>query len=127
TDDKDRPVEECRLEDVIVYVDPFEQFLAEKATREGKETVREEVRRAGGTEDDRVTWTARKIRGDGVVERESEGGGGVGKYLHAAATVGSAGGVKATEEEIVGGWEEAEMPPKKKIKGGGGFGNFDAW
>ncbi|KAK4988249.1 cyclophilin peptidyl-prolyl cis-trans isomerase Cyp8 [Elasticomyces elasticus] len=127
TDDKDRPVEECRLEDVIVYVDPFEQFLAEKATREGKETVREEVRRAGGTEDDRVTWTGRKIRGDGVVERESEGGGGVGKYLHAAATVGSAGGVKATEEEIVGGWEEAEMPPKKKIKGGGGFGNFDAW
>ncbi|KAJ9638904.1 cyclophilin peptidyl-prolyl cis-trans isomerase Cyp8 [Coniosporium tulheliwenetii] len=123
TDEKDRPTEECVLEDVVVFVDPFEEFLKQRSETEAKEKEKEEVIRQGGTEDDRTTWTGKRVRGDGTVEQGS-GGGGVGKYLKAAmAEQGQAG-----EDEIVGEWEESAVqePAKKKAKAGG-FGNFDSW
>ena len=80
------------------------------------------MRREGGAEDERTTWTGKRIRADGKVD-ESSGGGGVGKYLRKAAEQ-----APEAEDEIVGEWEEsaAPEPPSKKRKGGG-FGNFDAW
>jgi len=123
TDDKDRPLEDVLLEDVVVYVDPFEEFLKERSDTERKEAEMAEVKRQGGTEDDRTTWTGKRVRPDGKVV--DEGGGGVGKYLK--ATMARGGGVNGGGEgDIVGDWDEAEEPAQKKSRLGG-FGNFDSW
>lgn len=123
TDEKDRPLEDCVLDDVVVYLDPFEEFAKQRAENEDKEREKAEVVRLGGTEDDRTTWTGKRIRGDGkVVERD--GAGAVGKYLKAAASAPAA--AVDDGDEIVGEWDEPEEPVKKKAKAGG-FGNFDAW
>lgn len=123
-DDKDRPTEKCEIEGLVVYVDPFEEFMKQRAETEAAEVRKEEIRREGGTEDDRTTWTGKRIRADGKVGVGGEGVGvGVGKYLKQAAQQGD-------EDEIVGDWDEPEMslpPAKKAKKGGGGFGNFDGW
>ena len=123
TDEKDRPIQECVLEDVVVYVDPFEEFLKQRSENEAKELRKVEVQRQGGEEDDRTTWTGKRVRANGKVVEDS-GDSGVGKYLKAAA----ARQRVADEDEIVGEWEEPEPPSKKAKKGGGGgFGNFDSW
>ncbi|KAG7290271.1 Peptidyl-prolyl cis-trans isomerase-like 2 [Staphylotrichum longicolle] len=124
-----RPLDEIRIERVVVLIDPFDEFLKEKKEKEAAGKVQEEVRRAGGTEDDRTTWTGKRIRADGVVEEGDEKGAkGVGKYLKAASAAAAAGtkpgeGGEAKEEEVVETWEE---PVRKKVKTGG-FGNFDSW
>lgn len=122
-DDKDRPIEKCEIEDVVVYVDPFEEFMKQRSEEEAAETRKEEVRRQGGTEDDRTTWTGKRIRADGKMEGSEEGIG-VGKYLKQAAAQ------RGDEGEIVGDWDEPEisLPQAKKAKKGpGGFGNFEGW
>jgi len=116
-DEGKRPLEEIRMEEVVVFVDPFEEFLKAKAERDGREMVEEEIRRAGGREDDRTTWTGKRVRRDGVVEGEV-GATGVGRYLDGNG--GSGEGLVLEE------WEREE-PVKKKMKGGGGYGNFDSW
>ena len=119
-DDKDRPTSRCEIEDIVVYVDPFEEFLKKRSEQEATEARKDEIKRQGGTEDDRTTWSGKRIRADGKVE----GGGevaGVGKYLKAAAQQQQ----MQDEDEIVGDWDEPEPPPMKKAKKGGGFGNFD--
>jgi peptidyl-prolyl cis-trans isomerase-like 2 len=120
-DDKKRPVEDCIIEDVVVYVDPFDEFLKQRSEKEAEEARQEQLKREGGAEDERTTWTGKRIRADGQVDT-SAGGEGVGKYLKAAP---DAGGV-SPEGEIVGEWDESG-PPTKKAKSGGGFGNFDNW
>jgi peptidyl-prolyl cis-trans isomerase-like 2 len=120
-DDKSRPMEECRIDDVVVYVDPFEEFLKQRSEKEAEEARQEQLKREGGAEDDRTTWTGKRIRADGKVDAD-EGGAGVGKYLKAVADDGNG----VVEDEIVGEWDEPE-PPSKKAKKGGGFGNFDNW
>lgn len=119
-DEGKRPLEEVKMEDVLVFVDPFEEFLKSKAQMDEKEKVEEAIRKAGGREDDRTTWTGKRIWPDGGV---GEDGGvvGVGKYLGA-----SNGGTVSTGE-VMEEWEREEEPVKKKVKGGGGFGNFDSW
>ncbi|KAL9104866.1 MAG: hypothetical protein Q9163_000252 [Psora crenata] len=110
-----RPLEDVVMEEVNIFVDPFEEFLREQGEREERERVREEVRRAGGTDDEKVTWTGKRIRtGDhGVVVSD------VGKYLE-----NEAGG----KGEVVDDWgETVQEHVKKKAKSGGGFGNFDSW
>lgn len=121
TDDKDRPTESCSITEVVVYVDPFEEFLKQRSEKEAEEARKEALRKEGGAEDDRTTWTGKRIRADGKVEQEG-GGGGVGKYLKAQAAKGA-----PDEDEIVGEWEEPEPEPPSKKRKGGGFGNFDAW
>ncbi|EKG20652.1 Peptidyl-prolyl cis-trans isomerase cyclophilin-type [Macrophomina phaseolina MS6] len=123
TDSKDRPDPPVILEDVVVFVDPFEEFQKQKAEKDAKEREQEEIKKAGGTEDDKTTWTGKRIRGDGTVESGSSAGG-VGKYLQAALA--EQRGNAAEEDEIVGEWDEPEEPVKKKFKAGG-FGNFDSW
>lgn len=122
-DDKDRPTEQCQIDDVVVYVDPFEEFMKQRSDKEAAEARKEESRREGGAEDDRTTWTGKRIRADGKVEKIEEGSG-VGKYLKQAAAQGP-------DDEIVGDWGDGEpeiiFPPPKKAKKGGGLGNFDAW
>ena len=118
-----RPTEPITITDIIIFVDPFEEFLKERKEKEDAEREKEEVKRRGGTEDEKMTWTGKRIRHDGTVEGAggSEGSDGVGKYLKGA----NAGGDK---DEIVGQWDEPlEEPVKKKSKVGAGFGNFDSW
>jgi peptidyl-prolyl cis-trans isomerase-like protein 2 len=119
-----RPLEEIVIRDVVVLIDPFEEFLKEKKEKEEEGRIKEERKRAGGDEDDRTTWTGKRIRADGVVV-EDEKARAVGKYLK-----GWVGKQQHGEEEEGGGegevvetWEE---PVRKKVKMGG-FGNFDSW
>ena len=127
TDDKDRPAEECVLRDVVVFVDPFEEFDKERADKEKQEMRQEEVRRQGGAEDERTTWTGKRLREDGTVEGGRGGGGGVGQYLQAALAERAAKSYDTEEvvEEVVD-WDQPMEPVKKKMKNGG-FGNFDNW
>lgn len=117
-----RPLEEVRMEKVSVFVDPFEVFLKERGEREERERQESEVRRNGGREEERVTWTGKRVRG---VEDGGRGEGvGVGKYL----THGHGEGGGGVQGEAFAEWEaEASPVAKKKFKGGGGFGNFEGW
>lgn len=116
-----RPKGEVRISEAKVLVDSFEEFLREE---EGKERVareKEEVEKRGGREDERVSWTGKRVRGDGRVD-EGDAGGGVGKYLKMGAEGGGGGRGKMEE------WEgDGEEEPRKKVKVAGGFGNFDSW
>ncbi len=67
-DEKNRPkAPGVRIKDVNVLVDPFERFLddMERKGRAEEEEVR--VRMMGGREDERVTWTGKRVRLDGWV------------------------------------------------------------
>lgn len=119
-DESDRPVEDIIIQDVVVFVDPFEEFKKNRTEAEQKEKEKEEIQRQGGTEDDRTTWTGKRVRADGTVERSEAGG--VGKYLKAAAAEGG----KPAANSGLDNWQEAEAPVKKKVKSGG-FGDFSAW
>ena len=115
----DVPLEDIVIRDVVVFVDPFEEFLKKRRESE-EEEMREKEKKRVGTEEDRVTWTGKRIRDDGLVEGSGETAK-VGKYL----------GELPKEDEIVEVVEDEEFtyqePTKKKARRGGGFGNFDAW
>ncbi|KAL1593352.1 cyclophilin peptidyl-prolyl cis-trans isomerase Cyp8 [Paraconiothyrium brasiliense] len=120
TGEKDRPEEDIEILDVVVFVDPFEEWAKERKEKEQKEIDAEEIRKQGGTADDKTTWTGKRIRTDGKVD-ESSGEVGIGKYLKAARQE------IPEEDEIVGFVDEDEPPPPKKKARTGGFRNFDAW
>ena len=113
-----RPLEPVTVEELSVFVDPFEEFLKEQGEREEDEKTKEQIRKAGGTEDERVTWTGKRTRnGDDDIQVPT-----VGKYLANPA---------GQREEVLEEWEEAIQEPTKKkargVGGGAGFGNFDTW
>ncbi|KAH0544340.1 Peptidyl-prolyl cis-trans isomerase cyp8 [Glutinoglossum americanum] len=123
--DGDRPIEAIRIIDVVIFIDPFEEFLKKRKEVEEGEREREILRGEGGAEDERVSWTGKRVRdaGGGVAERRGESAG-VGKYLKAGGSGKGDGGGEVVVEE----WEGlGEEPVKKKARGNGGFGNFDAW
>jgi len=122
--EKDKPVDDIEILNVAVFVDPFEEWQKERKEKENKDLEAEEIKRQGGTVDDKTTWTGKRIRADGTVESSSGEGLGVGKYLQAAKQEMAS----KDEDEIVGYVDEEEdvAPVKKKAKTGG-FGNFDAW
>ncbi|KAK4232161.1 hypothetical protein QBC38DRAFT_146853 [Podospora fimiseda] len=115
-----RPLKEILIQDILVVVDPFEEFMKEKKEKDEEEKIKEEIRRQGGTEDDKVTWTGKRIRTAGDGGEDKGGDLGVGKYLKNAVSNGNEG--QGVVEDII----EPE-PPKKKVRMGGGFGNFDGW
>ena len=126
SDSDNRPLEDIEMKDVVIFVDPFEEFQKAKREKDTVEKEKEEIARQGGTEDDRTTWTGKRIRADGTVDSSVEDGAeGVGKYLKTATATND--GVD-DEDEILETWDEEipEEPVKKKIKSGG-FGNFDSW
>ena len=115
TDGSDRPLNKIVIRNIVVYLDPFEEFLGKRKEEEKREAEKEAVRRAGGTEDERTTWTGKRLRGAGGGDDEEAPG--VGKYLK---------GLPKEDEvldEEISAWEG---PAKKKVKAGG-FGNFDNW
>lgn len=118
-DDGNRPVRDIVIDDIVVYVDPFEEFQKTWKETERSEKEKEEILKQGGTDDDKTTWTGKRIRGDGTIE--SSGKDSVGKYL-AAATANNDSSIDNTATDADT-WAE---PARKKVKSGG-FGNFDNW
>ncbi|OLN81552.1 Peptidyl-prolyl cis-trans isomerase-like 2 [Colletotrichum chlorophyti] len=116
TDGSDRPLNKIVMKDVVVYLDPFAEFLKEKGETERIENAKQAIAMSGGTEDDKTTWTGKRIRADGTVDSESAGAG-VGKYLKSH---------KNNETPVEAGLDAWEEPARKKVKSGG-FGNFDSW
>lgn len=138
TETEKRPVEDIVMNEVVVFVNPFEEFLKEKAEREARERESEEIARNGGVEDDRTTWTGKRLRGDEGSDANGGNGGnanGVGKYLAKAkeSIKADTTAVAMTTEEWEVSAEQQQLgeqePAKKKSKmmGNGGFGNFDNW
>ncbi|KAL2418745.1 Peptidyl-prolyl cis-trans isomerase-like 2 [Exophiala dermatitidis] len=120
-DSNDRPTTEIKIVEAVVLIDPFEEFWKKKNEAEQTEKKKEQRQ-----DEDRTTWTGKRIRADGTVESGTSGDG-VGKYLKAALANTSQKPEQA-EDEIVEFIDEPEEPVRKKAKsGGGGFGNFDSW
>ncbi|KAF0323248.1 Peptidyl-prolyl cis-trans isomerase-like 2 [Colletotrichum sp. SAR11_59] len=117
TDGSDRPLNKIVMKEIVVYLDPFEEFLKEKSNIEELEKAKQAIELNGGTEDDKTTWTGKRIKADGTVET-GNGGATVGKYLKTQKS-----GSKRIDAEDLDTWEE---PSRKKMKSGG-FGNFDNW
>lgn len=121
-DDSNRPLNKIYIKDIVVFVNPFEEFQKQKREQERRLEEQEEIRRQGGTEDDKTTWTGKRIRKDGTVEspdsRQS-----VGKYLKAAPEVQDSSLELQKSTSDMDAWEG---PVRKKAKFGG-FGNFDNW
>ena len=119
----DRPVNDIVIKDVVVYVDPFQEFLAEKQKTDKEDAKKAEIQRQGGADDDKFTWTGKRLRG---TDDSAKSGAGVGKYLKAALRQQQQPQEPHGETrkgEYTESWEE---PASKKAKKGG-FGNFDAW
>ncbi|KAL4901642.1 hypothetical protein BDW74DRAFT_170090 [Aspergillus multicolor] len=125
-----KPTPDVRILDVIVFVDPFEEFLKQKkqseqsAENDQSKTAEDDEQAAKRAEDDQVTWTGKRVRGLGA-STEEESSAGVGKYLKAALSERAA----QDEDEIVEFVDEEPIPEpaRKKFKGGGGFGDFSSW
>lgn len=82
----------------------------------------EESRRA---EDERMTWTGKRVRDRGSTGPGDSSAGGVGKYLKAALADRQG---QEDEDEIVELVDEPEPEPaRKRFKGTGGFGDFSSW
>lgn len=117
---------------MVIFVDPFEEFLAQKRLSETPGSTKKpseaggKAPAAGGAEnedDARVTWTGKRVRGVGSGTKDNLASG-IGKYMKSASgSGGDDGGGFAAEEE-----QESEQA-RKKMKGTarGGFGNFDSW
>jgi peptidyl-prolyl cis-trans isomerase-like protein 2 len=128
TETEKRPVEDVVMSEVVVFVNPFEEFLKEKTEREDRERESEEIARSGGREDDRTTWTGKRLRAEGETGAKSDNANGVGKYLAASMARDDIKGKAVANGSVTEEWEVAEMEPvKKKGKVSGGFGNFDNW
>ncbi|KAG9237709.1 peptidyl-prolyl cis-trans isomeras-like protein-like 2 [Amylocarpus encephaloides] len=116
-DSGNRPLNDVIMETVVVFVDPFEEFQKQKREKDVADKEKAEVKRQGGTEDDKTTWTGKRIRGDGTVVQNDQSSS-VGKYLKAASEANTA---KLIHDD------EMDMEPVKKKAKAGGFGNFDGW
>lgn len=121
TDGSNRPLNKIVIKDIVVFVDPFEEFQSQRREQDRRQERLDEIRRQGGTDDDKTTWTGKRIRQDGTIDpgdsRES-----VGKYLK----VGTAPNGSTPNEADVDDVDTWEEPVRKKVKAGG-FGNFDNW
>jgi peptidyl-prolyl cis-trans isomerase-like protein 2 len=125
--------------DVVIFVDPFEEFLSQKRDADSFEVTKRAKARNGetdeGNDDDQsMTWTGKRLRGfgsGGAAMQDSGGSSGVGKYLKAPGAATPSSFKPDDEDEIVELVDEEDEPEhvRKKMKsvGRGGFGNFDAW
>lgn len=129
TDASDRPLQTCEINSVVVYVDPFEEFLKDKEANDIKTAAEEQVKRNGGTEDDKLTWTGKRVRRDGTVEEKQGEVAEVGKYLNANRDLEVPPAQDNLVEIVDDDWASAQdqVPPPAKKRKAGGFGNFDGW
>ena len=121
TDSNDRPTKDIVINEIVVFVNPFEEFQKQMKEKEEEEKA-EERKKKELTDDQKMTWTGKRLRDDGNPVQGASSG--VGKYLKAAKLQAPEG-----EDEIIEVVDEPyyEEAVKKKIKHSGGFGNFDTW
>ena len=132
-DEWNRPEEDCRILEVAVFVDPFEEFTKmQKAQME-----RELVEKTGGRDEDNVTWTGKRLRGGGG--RGDEESGGITKKprtselnLPKAAEILRRAEQNDAQMPPLEEWERAAIPESlgKKVRrmrrmSSSGYGNFD--
>ena len=114
-DQSNRPLEDIVMNDIVIFVDPFEEFWQKRKDKEETERLAEMAKNVP-TEDDLQTWTGRSLSIGQKKELTTNGGSqGVGKYLGQA--------------EIGNGTTEDDIPPepvRKKVRSDG-FGDFSAW
>lgn len=121
-----RPTPDIRIKEITVFVDPFEDFLNQKRAEDTRGSAASNIEENEATrrvDDDRVTWTGKRVRGPGA-DASDGGSTGVGKYLKAALA--DRGGEEDEIVEFVDEDPEPE-PARKKVKGTGGFGDFSSW
>ena len=116
TDDSNRPIEDCAIEDVVVFIDPFEEYQKKQDRNEG--TAHDVYEHDG--DESTTTWTGKRVR-QVQHSRAAENVSGVGKYF-SGNTLAEENGAVIDEFED----PSVQEPASKKHKGGG-FGNFDAW
>ncbi|KAK2748132.1 Peptidyl-prolyl cis-trans isomerase cyp8 [Myotisia sp. PD_48] len=132
-----RPTPPIQILDVIVFVDPFEEFLGQKHEQENQQDLTSAFKHSNQeignkNDDDQVTWTGKRLRQTQTPSNESDTPtSGIGKYLTTTARQTAA--TKGQEDEIIGLVNEGDQSEhvrkklKNKGKGAGGFGNFDSW
>ena len=125
--DSNTPLQDIVIKSVTILINPFDEFQKARKDKDFAEQTRLDIAKQGGTEDDRTTWTGKRVRRDGRVDlgAEADGVQGVGKYLKGTVS----GEVDNGGDEVVEEWEEvvAEEPVRKKVKAGAGFGDFSGW
>ena len=119
SDEANRPLESCIIEDVVVFVDPFDEYMKKQGLDGKNDGIRVMQEKEG--DDETMTWSGKRVRPTGA-RPGSDGTGGVGKYLSAAEQ----DGVQNGAVEHLDGYEAHETLSKKR-KPGGGFSNFDDW
>ena len=120
SDNEKRPMKDIMIKDITIFVDPFEEFQKNKKEKDIAEMRKEEIRQMGGADEDRTTWTGKRIADDGTsTDQRSEQG--IGRYLH-DKTLGH-----YEQDEIVEDWDNSMENPAKKRPKTGGYGNFDSW
>ena len=119
SDNEKRPIEDIVIKDITIFVDPFEEFQKNKKENDNAERRKEEIRQMGGADEDRTTWTGKRIANDGR-SRDQPSVQGIGKYLHENPPGNE-------QDEMMGNWDDSEENPPKKRAKTGGFGNFDSW
>ena len=117
TDDKDRPLQPITIEQVEVFVDPYEDAAKEEEEKAKKEKEKEERDNKERVEalNPGKWWSnpageAAREAGDAPVAKV---GGGVGKYVNSVATKRPS--------------DNANGAAPKRTKPSGVYGNFDAW
>lgn len=144
----DRPITDIVIKEVVVFVDPFEEARRERLEQDEKDAEIELVRKQGGREDDRTTWTGKKlVVGDGGNYAASNNGGSsakseVGKYLKrvagaaveepAANFASTSASAVAADAVVLEEWESAPVVSEENLlktnrKFTAGFGNFESW
>ena len=128
-DSSDRPIEEIKIIEVVVYVDPFADFWEKK--QESENTQKTKAAKKQG-DDANTTWTGKRLRQDGKFGSEDSNS--VGKYLRTMPSDHAA--LPGESAEMVETFD-AHEPVKKKARAGaarsgggggfGGFGSFDGW
>ena len=122
----DRPAEELKIENVAVFVNPFDEVddqlrqereeAATKRKEEEEERRKEELRNRSGSK--------KKKDEDDAAAKNKAFRGGVGKYISQSRL---ATNKRHAAASVVGGGDDAPPETKKKKSISGGFGDFSSW
>ncbi|KAL9056780.1 MAG: hypothetical protein Q9162_002751 [Coniocarpon cinnabarinum] len=116
SDESNRPIEECVIEDVIVFVDPFEEFIKSRSGNGALNHLNDR-----NNDDETTTWSGKRVHQHS--QKQTPGATAlVGKYLASKSS-------ELADEAESGDLNDhgGDEPAVKKRKVEGGFGNFDEW
>ncbi|KAF8349781.1 cyclophilin-like domain-containing protein [Amanita rubescens] len=109
-DGTERPAKPIRIQEVIIYQDPFEEYKNRRAKKLAKRAEAEQPDKTEVDKRDDMNWFGEKLGSKDTIF-ESDTGSSVGKYLS----------LKRPSEPVAS--AETEAKKKRKL----GFGNFEGW